>query len=133
MLRAGLQPVGVKTETGHSGPATGGGGSRVDPALADDGAGVEPAPVVAGTVRALGLAQRSRPPQGHGLPYAAAEAGASWSDSIAATPRAQSQCVAQPPTAGGGLLRYIPFESWNALMDFMMRGLEIGPYAPQEA
>jgi len=31
------------------------------------------------------------------------------------------------------LLRYIPFESWNALMDFMMRGLEIGPYAPQDA
>ena len=31
------------------------------------------------------------------------------------------------------LLRYIPFESWQAMMDFMMRGLKIGPYAPQEA
>jgi hypothetical protein len=33
------------------------------------------------------------------------------------------------------LLRYHCFASWEALMDFMMRGLEIGPYAPapQEA
>ena len=31
------------------------------------------------------------------------------------------------------LLRYIPFPSWEALMDFMMRGLEIGPYTPEEA
>ena len=31
------------------------------------------------------------------------------------------------------LLRYIPFESWNGLMDFMMRGLKIGPYAIQDA
>jgi len=31
------------------------------------------------------------------------------------------------------LMHYIHFESWEALMDFMMRGLEIGPYAPQEA
>lgn len=28
------------------------------------------------------------------------------------------------------LLRYTCFPSWEALMDFMMRGLEIGPYAP---
>ena len=28
------------------------------------------------------------------------------------------------------LTLYIPFASWEALMDFMMRGLEIGPYAP---
>lgn len=28
------------------------------------------------------------------------------------------------------LLRYMCFPSWEALMDFMMRGLEIGPYAP---
>jgi len=28
---------------------------------------------------------------------------------------------------------YIPFSSWDALMDFMMRGLEIGPYLPAEA
>ena len=27
------------------------------------------------------------------------------------------------------LLRYMRFESWESLMDFMMRGLEIGPYA----
>ncbi len=27
------------------------------------------------------------------------------------------------------LLRYILFPNWDALMDFMMRGLEIGPYA----
>jgi hypothetical protein len=33
------------------------------------------------------------------------------------------------------LMYYIPFESWEAMLDFMMRGLEIGPYAPpvQEA
>jgi len=31
------------------------------------------------------------------------------------------------------LLRYIPFPSWEALMDFMMRGLEIGPYTPEKA
>jgi hypothetical protein len=31
------------------------------------------------------------------------------------------------------LLHYIDFPSWEALMDFMMRGLEIGPYTPQEA
>lgn len=31
------------------------------------------------------------------------------------------------------LLRYIPFPSWEALMDFMMQGLEIGPYTPEEA
>jgi hypothetical protein len=30
------------------------------------------------------------------------------------------------------LLRYICFPSWEALMDFMMRGLEIGPYEIQE-
>lgn len=29
------------------------------------------------------------------------------------------------------LTRYILFPSWDALMDFMMRGLEIGPYAPK--
>ena len=28
------------------------------------------------------------------------------------------------------LLRYMCFPSWEALMDFMMRGLEIGPYRP---
>jgi hypothetical protein len=28
------------------------------------------------------------------------------------------------------LLRYLCFPSWEATMDFMMRGLEIGPYAP---
>ena len=26
------------------------------------------------------------------------------------------------------LLRYMCFPSWDELMDFMMRGLEIGPY-----
>ena len=33
------------------------------------------------------------------------------------------------------LLRYLCFPSWQAMMDFMMRGLEIGPYAqaPQDA
>jgi len=31
------------------------------------------------------------------------------------------------------LLRYMCFPSWEALMDFMMRGLEIGPYAVPEA
>ena len=29
------------------------------------------------------------------------------------------------------LLRYLCFRSWEELMDFMMRGLEIGPHAPQ--
>ena len=28
---------------------------------------------------------------------------------------------------------YHCFPSWAAMMDFMMRGLEIGPYATQEA
>ena len=28
------------------------------------------------------------------------------------------------------LTRYLLFLSWDALLDFMMRGLEIGPYAP---
>lgn len=28
------------------------------------------------------------------------------------------------------LLRYLCFPSWAAMLDFMMRGLEIGPYAP---
>ena len=27
------------------------------------------------------------------------------------------------------LMRYMCFPSWQALMDFMMRGLEIGPYS----
>ena len=27
------------------------------------------------------------------------------------------------------LTRYMLFANWHALMDFMMRGLEIGPYA----
>ena len=31
------------------------------------------------------------------------------------------------------LIHYIDFDSWAAMMDFMMRGLEIGPYAPPEA
>ncbi len=31
------------------------------------------------------------------------------------------------------LLRYHCFPSWEAMLDFMMRGLEIGPYAPAEA
>jgi hypothetical protein len=31
------------------------------------------------------------------------------------------------------LMHYIDFPSWEAMMDFMMRGLEIGPYAPTEA
>ena len=31
------------------------------------------------------------------------------------------------------LLRYHCFPSWEAMLDFMMRGLEIGPYAPKEA
>jgi len=30
------------------------------------------------------------------------------------------------------LTRYICFESWSRLLDFMMKGLEIGPYAPAE-
>ena len=29
------------------------------------------------------------------------------------------------------LTRYMVFVDWDALMDFMMRGLEIGPYAPK--
>lgn len=29
------------------------------------------------------------------------------------------------------LTRYMLFVDWDALMDFMMRGLEIGPYAPK--
>lgn len=29
------------------------------------------------------------------------------------------------------LTRYLCFADWDALMDFMMRGLEIGPYAPK--
>lgn len=29
------------------------------------------------------------------------------------------------------LTRYLLFADWDALMDFMMRGLEIGPYAPK--
>ena len=31
------------------------------------------------------------------------------------------------------LLRYMCFPSWEAMMDFMMRGLEIGPYTPKDA
>ena len=31
------------------------------------------------------------------------------------------------------LTSYLHFESWEALMDFMMKGLEIGPYAPQKS
>jgi len=31
------------------------------------------------------------------------------------------------------LMRYHCFPSWAAMMDFMMRGLEIGPYAAQDA
>ena len=31
------------------------------------------------------------------------------------------------------LMRYHCFPSWEAMMDFMMRGLEIGPYATQKA
>ncbi len=31
------------------------------------------------------------------------------------------------------LMHYISFESWDAMMDFMMRGLEIGPYAVADA
>ena len=31
------------------------------------------------------------------------------------------------------LLRYMCFPSWEAMLDFMMRGLEIGPYAVPEA
>lgn len=31
------------------------------------------------------------------------------------------------------LTRYLHFESWERLMDFMMRGLEIGPYADQKS
>ena len=29
------------------------------------------------------------------------------------------------------LLRYLFFPSWDALLDFMMRGLEIGPHAKE--
>ncbi len=29
------------------------------------------------------------------------------------------------------LMLYIAFESWEAILDFMMRGLEIGPYEPE--
>ena len=29
------------------------------------------------------------------------------------------------------LTRYMVFVDWDALMEFMMRGLEIGPYAPK--
>ena len=31
------------------------------------------------------------------------------------------------------LTSYLHFESWEALMDFMMKGLEIGPYAIQKS
>jgi hypothetical protein len=31
------------------------------------------------------------------------------------------------------LTTYLYFESWERLMDFMMQGLEIGPYAPQKS
>jgi hypothetical protein len=31
------------------------------------------------------------------------------------------------------LTTYLHFESWERLMDFMMQGLEIGPYAPQKS
>jgi hypothetical protein len=31
------------------------------------------------------------------------------------------------------LLRYMCFPSWDAMTDFMMRGLEIGPYTPSQA
>jgi len=31
------------------------------------------------------------------------------------------------------LMHYIDFRSWDAMMDFMMRGLEIGPYAVPDA
>jgi hypothetical protein len=31
------------------------------------------------------------------------------------------------------LMHYIDFPSWEAMMDFMMRGLEIGPYAVVDA
>lgn len=31
------------------------------------------------------------------------------------------------------LTAYLHFESWERLMDFMLRGLEIGPYAPQKS
>src|SRR5436190_20391371 len=31
------------------------------------------------------------------------------------------------------LTTYLYFETWERLMDFMMRGLEIGPYAPQKS
>jgi len=31
------------------------------------------------------------------------------------------------------LTTYIAFENWERLMEFMMRGLEIGPYAPQKS
>jgi hypothetical protein len=31
------------------------------------------------------------------------------------------------------LTTYLCFETWERLMDFMMRGLEIGPYAPQKS
>jgi hypothetical protein len=31
------------------------------------------------------------------------------------------------------LMHYIDFPSWEAMMDFMMRGLEIGPYAVADA
>ena len=29
----------------------------------------------------------------------------------------------------GGSTRYIHFPGWSELLDFMMRGLELGPYA----
>ena len=31
------------------------------------------------------------------------------------------------------LTTYLYFETWERLMDFMMRGLEIGPYAAQKS
>jgi hypothetical protein len=31
------------------------------------------------------------------------------------------------------LMHYIDFASWDAMMNFMMRGLEIGPYAVVDA
>ena len=31
------------------------------------------------------------------------------------------------------LTTYLYFETWERLMDFMMRGLEVGPYAAQKS
>jgi hypothetical protein len=48
-----------------------------------------------------------------------------FSDAYAAARRTRYS-VGEAPTT------YLDFENWSHLTDFMMRGLKIGPYAPQK-